>query len=100
MGPIDRTVNFVANHAVALVGRNADEFFFDGFGEAWPTCTAFKFAFAVEERRIAADRKVDAVFVIVPVRIAKGRLGALLASDAELLSRQDFFPLVVGFADR
>lgn len=100
VGAVHLHVDLGADHAVAGVGVLADEGGFDGFSETRPAGAAVEFVFAVEERGVAADGEIDAVFLVIMVFVLERRFGALFAGDLELEGREEFLPLGVGFFGR
>ena len=96
MCAIDAAVYLDADHAVAGVAGLPDEGALDRLGEAWPAGAAVELVAGIEQRRIGADREVDAIGLVVPILVAERRLGALLTGDAVLLGREHLAPLGVG----
>jgi hypothetical protein len=82
-------------HPVTVVGFGQDVFLGDRLEEAGPAGAGIELRLGREQRQIATNAVVDAGFMIVKERAAKGGLGALTARDAKLLGRQLFGPFGV-----
>src|SRR5262249_38617119 len=67
--------------------------------EARPAGAAVELVLGAEELGAAASADEAARLVVVPERSGEGRLGALLAQNAELLGRQLAAPLFLGLAN-
>ena len=71
-------------HEEAVVGLGFDIVLIYWCGEAWPSCSRFKFSLGTEQVVAATDALVDAGLMVVPVRARVGSLGSLLPGDMKL----------------
>ena len=89
-------VDLVAIHPVARVLGHAHERLLHRLREARPARAALELVAAVEQGRVAADGKIHAVLMVVPVGVLERLLGPLAARDLVLLRGQQPLPLGVG----
>ena len=87
---------FRACHAHAAIGFLDHVFLRQWLGEAGPAGAAFEFIERTEEWLAADAVDVDAGFVIIPVFVAEGRLGAAFFRDVVLLWSEAFPQFGIG----
>ena len=71
----------------------------DGRVKAWPSGAGFKLGVGLEQRRATADAVVHSGLFVIPVLAGKGRLGAALPRNVELLRRELLTPFLFGLLD-
>src|SRR5215471_15290058 len=94
-------IAFTATHFSAFHTKRAVRFFVhvvlvDRFGETRPAAAAVEFVERREKRFAADNIDIDPCLVIVPILVAKRRLGPALLGHAILFGRELLFQIVGG----
>src|SRR5262245_57922208 len=96
--PAAAAMDFVTNHAVALIGLGLDRAG-QGIVETWPSRPAFEFHLRDKQRLVTSGAAESAGALLVQQRTASGHLGPMLTHDCVLLGRQDLAPFRFGMCD-
>src|SRR2546421_10050546 len=91
MGIAFAAADFGAFHSERAIRFFGHIFFFNRFGETGPAAAAIEFIERREERFAADNVDINTGPMIVPILVAKWRLGPALLSDTILFGRQFLF---------
>jgi hypothetical protein len=99
MGAAATATDLRADHSVTAIGFGIDVALGDRLVEARPTGAGIELGLRIEQLLPAADARVNALAVVVPVLAGKDRLGAFAAGNLELLGGQLSSPLIFRLDD-
>src|SRR3569623_1205201 len=100
MSAAARAEHFYAQTAVAVILPCLQSLVLGRRPEAWPPGARLEFGLRAEQFRVAADAPITSRLFGFPEFAFKRRFRFSLSGHAVLLSRQQLFPLRIGFDDR
>jgi len=99
MGVAHIADDFSAHHAMRAVNYLTHIFGIDGLEVAGPAATGIELGIRLEQRRIAANAGVDAVFMVIPKAPGEGALGCRMTRHLVLLRGEHGAPFLIGFGN-
>src|SRR6185312_8571889 len=87
--------NLIALHPIRIILYDLDRFWVDRFEKTWPARSRIKLGVGTKQGLAGGGAQIGAFFVVIPIRVVKGLLGALFDHDIISIPRQYFLPVAI-----